>query len=92
MKIYLVVIVIGGCILNFKYLGKYLFLFCYNLEKIFLVLILQIFNFNMDFIIFFDSFCCVFEGSENDMRFVYCVVCICYMLNDWLGMNVEKVV
>lgn len=46
----------------------------------------------MDFIIFFDSFCCVFEGSENDMWFVYCVVCICYMLNDWLGMNVEKVV
>lgn len=38
------------------------------------------------------SFCCVPEGSENDMRFVYCAACICYMLNDWSGMNVEKAV
>lgn len=46
----------------------------------------------MDFITLFDSFCCVPEGSENDMRFVYCAACICYMLNDWSGMNVEKAV
>ncbi|XP_061172532.1 geranylgeranyl transferase type-1 subunit beta-like [Saccostrea echinata] len=38
------------------------------------------------------SFCCVPEGSENDMRFVYCAACICYMLNDWSGMDVEKAV
>ncbi|XP_048734920.1 geranylgeranyl transferase type-1 subunit beta-like isoform X2 [Ostrea edulis] len=38
------------------------------------------------------SFCCVPEGSENDMRFVYCAACICYMLDDWSGMDVEKAV
>ncbi|XP_040277577.1 geranylgeranyl transferase type-1 subunit beta [Bufo bufo] len=36
------------------------------------------------------SFCAVPEGSENDMRFVYCASCICYMLNDWSGMDMEK--
>uniref|UniRef100_A0A4W5K9L0 Protein geranylgeranyltransferase type I, beta subunit n=1 Tax=Hucho hucho TaxID=62062 RepID=A0A4W5K9L0_9TELE len=30
------------------------------------------------------------EGSENDMRFVYCAVCICYMLDDWSGMDIKK--
>nr|XP_022333798.1 geranylgeranyl transferase type-1 subunit beta-like isoform X1 [Crassostrea virginica] len=38
------------------------------------------------------SFCCVPEGSENDMRFVYCAACICYMLNDWSGIDQEKAV
>ena len=23
------------------------------------------------------------------MRFVYCAACICYMLNDWNGMDVD---
>ncbi|XP_064621057.1 geranylgeranyl transferase type-1 subunit beta-like [Lineus longissimus] len=36
------------------------------------------------------SFCSTSDGSENDMRFVYCAACICYMLNDWSGMNTEK--
>lgn len=38
------------------------------------------------------SFVSVLEGSENDMRFVYCASCICHMLNDWSGMDVEKTV
>jgi len=38
------------------------------------------------------SFSPVPGGSENDMRFVYCAACICYMLNDFSGMNVEKAV
>lgn len=29
-------------------------------------------------------------GSECDMRFVYCAACICYMLDDWSGMDVDK--
>ncbi|XP_029427252.1 geranylgeranyl transferase type-1 subunit beta isoform X2 [Rhinatrema bivittatum] len=36
------------------------------------------------------SFCAVPEGSENDMRFVYCASCICYMLNNWSGMDMKK--
>ncbi|XP_002732865.1 geranylgeranyl transferase type-1 subunit beta-like [Saccoglossus kowalevskii] len=35
------------------------------------------------------SFCAIPEGSENDMRFVYCASCICYMLDDWSGMDVD---
>ncbi|XP_035229817.1 geranylgeranyl transferase type-1 subunit beta-like, partial [Stegodyphus dumicola] len=29
---------------------------------------------------------------ESDMRFVYCAACICYILQDWSGMDVEKTV
>ena len=36
------------------------------------------------------SFYAVPEGSENDMRFVYCAACICYMLNDWSGMDTHR--
>ncbi len=36
------------------------------------------------------SFCSTSEGTENDMRFVYCACCVCYMLNDWRGMDVVK--
>ena len=32
------------------------------------------------------------EGSECDMRFVYCAACISYMLNNWSGVNVETTV
>ena len=35
------------------------------------------------------SFNCVATGSEADMRFVYCAACICSMLNDWSGMDVD---
>ncbi|KAL0979798.1 hypothetical protein UPYG_G00189850 [Umbra pygmaea] len=38
------------------------------------------------------SFYAVPEGSENDMRFVYCAACICYMLDDWSGMDVKKAI
>lgn len=38
------------------------------------------------------SFCAVPEGSENDMRFVYCASCICYMLNNWSGMDMKKAI
>ena len=31
-------------------------------------------------------------GSENDMRFIYCACCISYMLQDWSGIDEEKVV
>ncbi|XP_033121353.1 geranylgeranyl transferase type-1 subunit beta-like, partial [Anneissia japonica] len=27
------------------------------------------------------------KGSESDMRFIYCASCICYILNDWRGMD-----
>ena len=30
------------------------------------------------------------EDSESDMRFVFCASCICYMLDDWTGMNTQK--
>lgn len=33
------------------------------------------------------SYCPVTEGGENDMRFVYCAACICYILDDWSGMD-----
>ncbi|XP_065104113.1 geranylgeranyl transferase type-1 subunit beta isoform X1 [Paramisgurnus dabryanus] len=38
------------------------------------------------------SFYAVPEGSENDMRFVYCAACICYMLDDWSGMDRQKAI
>ncbi|ETE70855.1 Geranylgeranyl transferase type-1 subunit beta, partial [Ophiophagus hannah] len=38
------------------------------------------------------SFCAVLEGSENDMRFIYCAACICYMLNSWSGMDTKKAI
>uniref|UniRef100_A0A0K8SRS5 Geranylgeranyl transferase type-1 subunit beta n=1 Tax=Lygus hesperus TaxID=30085 RepID=A0A0K8SRS5_LYGHE len=36
------------------------------------------------------SFAATLMGSENDMRFVYCACCICYILQDWSGMDMEK--
>mmetsp|Transcript_128191 Transcript_128191/g.256015 ORF Transcript_128191/g.256015 Transcript_128191/m.256015 type:complete len:455 (+) Transcript_128191:174-1538(+) len=40
------------------------------------------------------SFCCVHGisslDSENDMRFVYCAACICYMLDLWSAVDVER--
>ncbi|XP_069082602.1 geranylgeranyl transferase type-1 subunit beta isoform X2 [Pleurodeles waltl] len=38
------------------------------------------------------SFSAVLQGSENDMRFVYCASCICYMLNNWSGMDKKKAI
>ena len=31
-----------------------------------------------------------FDGSENDVRFLYSAACICYILDDWSAMNKEK--
>ncbi|NWX54959.1 PGTB1 transferase, partial [Promerops cafer] len=38
------------------------------------------------------SFCAVLEGIENDMRFVYCASCICYVLDNWSGMDTKEAV
>jgi len=38
------------------------------------------------------SFSATSEGNENDMRFVYCAACICAMLDDWTGVDVDKMV
>lgn len=43
-------------------------------------------------VFFFFSFFATAEGSENDMRFIFCASSISYMLNDWNGMNVENAV
>lgn len=37
------------------------------------------------------SFMPVKSGSENDMRFIYCACCISYILDDWTGIDQEKV-
>ena len=36
-------------------------------------------------------FSATIHASECDMRFVYCACAISYMLNDWSGINVDKV-
>jgi geranylgeranyl transferase type-1 subunit beta len=36
------------------------------------------------------SFYCIAAGSEHDLRFLYCACCICHMLGDWSGMDVER--
>lgn len=36
------------------------------------------------------SFKATLEGSENDMRFVYCASCISYVLDDWTGVDVDR--
>lgn len=38
------------------------------------------------------SFQAVFHGSENDMRFVYCASCICFILDDWSGMDIDQAI
>lgn len=38
------------------------------------------------------SFSPTLQGNEHDMRFVYCAACICYMLDDWTGVNIDKMV
>ena len=43
-------------------------------------------------VLFFFSFFATAEGSENDMRFIFCASSISYMLHDWNGMNVENAV
>ena len=38
------------------------------------------------------SFCSTAEGSENDMRFVFCACCVCYILKDWSTIDIDKTV
>jgi geranylgeranyl transferase type-1 subunit beta len=38
------------------------------------------------------SFSCLYGDSESDMRFVYCAAAICYMLNDFSGIDIDKAV
>jgi len=38
------------------------------------------------------SFCAMSGGSENDMRFVYCASAVCYILQDWSGMDRDRAV
>ena len=38
------------------------------------------------------SFSPTCSGSENDMRFIYCACCISYILQDWSGIDQDKVV
>lgn len=35
------------------------------------------------------SFCALLSGSECDMRFVYSAAAVCYMIQDWSGMDTE---
>lgn len=36
------------------------------------------------------SFTATFDGSENDVRFLYSASCVCYILNDWSAINIDK--
>ena len=36
------------------------------------------------------SFCSTMEGSETDMRFVFCACAVCYILNDWSTINMAS--
>ncbi|XP_022746949.1 geranylgeranyl transferase type-1 subunit beta isoform X4 [Durio zibethinus] len=36
------------------------------------------------------SFMPLHVGAETDLRFVYCAAAICFMLEDWSGMDIEK--
>lgn len=38
------------------------------------------------------SFTGAIDGVENDMRFVYCACCICHILDNWSGINIELMV
>lgn len=38
------------------------------------------------------SFSPTLQGCEYDMRFVYCAACICHFLDDWTGVDVDKMV
>jgi prenyltransferase beta subunit len=37
-----------------------------------------------------NSFTATNQDYENDVRFLYSACCICYILNDWSGMDKEK--
>jgi geranylgeranyl transferase type-1 subunit beta len=38
------------------------------------------------------SFRCSPQSGEHDMRFNYCACCIAFMLNDWSGVDQDKLV
>lgn len=41
-------------------------------------------------VLMLDSICCV-HGGESDMRFIFTACAISKMLNDWSGIDTEKV-
>jgi geranylgeranyl transferase type-1 subunit beta len=36
------------------------------------------------------SFTATFDRSENDVRFLYSAACICYILDDWSAIDIDK--
>ena len=44
------------------------------------------------FLLYMYSFAATINGSEDDMRFVYCACCISTMINDWRGINKHKAI
>ena len=38
------------------------------------------------------SFMPVVNSNQSDMKFTYCAVCVSYILDDWTGINEDKVV
>lgn len=36
------------------------------------------------------SFTATFDGSENDVRFLYSAACICFILDQWCSFDKEK--
>ncbi|XP_029130039.1 geranylgeranyl transferase type-1 subunit beta isoform X1 [Cajanus cajan] len=44
----------------------------------------------LNFLIYVGSFIPIHTGGETDLRFVYCAAAICFMLDNWSGMDKEK--
>lgn len=38
------------------------------------------------------SFTAMVIGCESDMRFLYCACCICYILDDWSGVDKRRAI
>lgn len=32
------------------------------------------------------------DGTESDMRFLFCAASVCYILDDWSGMDTERAI
>ena len=52
-----------------------------DVQRLFAIIILCLF-----------SFSATPEGSEFDMRFVYCACCVCHLIDDWSGLNKAEAV
>ena len=65
---------------------------CFKVIEIRSISVLVINNQLFPVIMLFYSFQPTADGSENDMRFIYCACCISYILNDWSGVDIPRVV